>query len=720
MQFSFLAPIFAAALAAIGIPLLVHLVHKERKESIAFPSLMFVQRAPYQHSSRQRIRDWLLFLVRCLLIALLAAAFMRPVLARARTVGTAGTGGTEVVVLLDRSLSMSYGARWATAQEAVRTRIAALGRDDRLTLVPFDLRAAALYEPSADAAMLRAAVDGLRPVDAGTRLAPAVAVARRTLGMSRLPRREVMVVSDFQRSSWDLSDDVQMPAGTAVVPVDVASGDAVVDRSVRAVEMRRDPAAPLERVVVSARILNVGPAVKGASVRLEVSGRTVDTRSVDLPADGGASIAFSGVPVPQAGVAARVVLDPDGLPADDVWHFMLRRTPSIRVLVIDHSHAPAERGIFVARALAIGDQPAFDVSAVRSARATPNDLVGRRLVVLNDAAIPPGIGAVRLQAFVQGGGGLLTALGERSGASAWTSAAAPLLPGPVGAPVDRLGDRGAVLGFLDRSHPALSVFSGARSGDLSIARFFRYRPLAVADGVLARFDDGAVALAEERLGRGRIVTWSSSFDGLWNDLPRQAVFLPFLQQLAQYASSYRPVRSAYAVGDAVDLSDDDVLAPATVERSKVEGANVEGSNADQADADRSTSAGPRFSVRAPGGDRLTIGGADAPRALDLREAGWYEVRRSGAPNERPRLVGANPAPAELDFATFDPSRLTNALSPSGEAAVASDSAANPAVRLMEQERAQSMWWYLLVVAALVLLAESVLASRVSQRRLQPR
>jgi Mg-chelatase subunit ChlD len=137
------------------------------------------------------------------LIIALAAAFARPVLTRARR--AAETGGTEVVVLLDRSLSMRYGARWATAQDAVRKRIAALGRDDRLTLVPFDLRAAALNEPSADAAMLRAALDGLKPVDAGTRLAPAVAVARRALGISRLPRREVMVVSDFQRSSWDLS-----------------------------------------------------------------------------------------------------------------------------------------------------------------------------------------------------------------------------------------------------------------------------------------------------------------------------------------------------------------------------------------------------------------------------------------------------------------------------------------------------------------------------------
>jgi hypothetical protein len=698
MQFSFLAPIFAAALAAIAVPLLVHLVHRERKESVSFPSLMFLARTPYQHSSRQRIRDWLLFALRCLVIALLAAAFMRPVFARPAAARTATDGGTEVVVLLDRSLSMRYGLRWGNAQDAVRKRVASLGRDDRLTLVPFDLRASAVNEPTADAAALRTALDSIKPSDAGTRLAPAVAVARRALGLSRLPRKEVMVVSDFQRSSWDLGDELQMPSGTTIVPVDVASGD-VIDRSVRAVEMRRDPAAPDERVIVSARFINTGPAVKAANVRLEVNDRIVSTRTVDLPSDGGGAVSFAPVPVPADGVPARVVMDADALPSDDVFHFMLRRTPTIGVLVIDHSDALPERAIFVARALAIGDQPAFDVKSVRSARASATDLAGRQLVVLNDAGVPPGLRAERLLAFVRAGGGIINALGEHGSAATWTAKAAPLVPGTVAPPVDRLGERGAVLGYLDRAHPALSVFSGARSGDLSAARFYRYRPMQATDGVLARFDDGTVALAEQRVGRGRIVTWGSSFDGVWNDLPRQAVFLPFLQQLSQYAASYRPVRSEHAVGETVEL-------PATGTGERVAGDSVAGGSS-------------RFSVLAPSGARLSVGGADAPRALELREAGWYEVRRSGVPNERPRLVAANPAPSELDFATFDPARLTNALGPVGES-VAADSVPDPVQQLVDQERKQSIWWYLLVVAALVLLAESVLASRVSQRRLQPR
>jgi len=419
---------------------------------------------------------------------------------------------------------------------------------------------------------------------------------------------------------------------------------------------------------------------------------------VDLPSDGGTTVSFGAVAVPGEGVPARVVLDADALPADDAFHFLLERAPTVSVLLVDPSDAPAERGVFVARALAIGDHPAFDVRAVVSERATMADLAGRRLVLLNDAGVPPGIGGERLSSFVRNGGGLITALGERTVARDWPQAGSGLLPGTMGNAVDRPGARGAVLGFLDRSHPALSVFGAARSGDLSGARFFRYRPLEANDGVLARFDDGQPALVEHRLGRGRVLTWASSFDGYWNDLPRQAVFLPFLHQLARHAASYRERRSAWNVGESIDLGDATGLA---------------------APGDSGRRGAVRYSVIAPGGTRLSVGGTDAPSALEAREAGFYAVRRSGAPNERARMIAANVPSQEVEFATFDPLRLTSALAPGGGTAEeAAAAAADPEVVAAEREREQSIWWYLLVVVATLLLVETVLARRVARRRLQ--
>jgi len=49
---SFLAPLFFLGLGTIVVPILVHLIQRERKRVIHFPSLMFVQKIPYQSVRR--------------------------------------------------------------------------------------------------------------------------------------------------------------------------------------------------------------------------------------------------------------------------------------------------------------------------------------------------------------------------------------------------------------------------------------------------------------------------------------------------------------------------------------------------------------------------------------------------------------------------------------------------------------------------------------------
>jgi hypothetical protein len=688
---SFLAPLFGVGLAALAIPILVHLVHKERKETTPFPSLMFLLRTPYQHSRRQRIRDWLLFLSRVMVFLLLIAAFSRPVFDRPPSAAAAAAGGgREVVILLDRSFSMRVGDRWSRAQAAARQAVDALGAGDRGTVVLFADQARVVREEPDGRAALRAAIDSASPGDAATRYAPALILARRALAESSLPKKEVIVISDYQRSGWDVSDDARLAAGTTVTPVDVASAD-VTDRAVRAVELRRSIADGRERITVTARISNVGPAARGIEARLEVAGRTVATSRLDLGADAGGVVTFESLAIPETPQQAAIRITADAVPSDDVLHFVLERAPSIPVLVVNGVAPNDDRDVYLQRALEIGDRPSFDVSIRRAAQLSAADLAGKRLVIMNNAQWPGGDLGQRIATFVQNGGGLLVVAGDAVTATSWPARANGLLPVAPGDVKDRLADKGAVLGTIDRSHPALSLFANAQSGDLSAARFYRYRTMAADSGVLARFDDGSPAVVEQRSGSGRTVVLASSLDGLWNDLPRQPVFLPFVHQLAQYASGYRAGRSVYEVGDAVDL---------------------QGIGA--ASGDTASRRGIAYVAVSPQGQRLRIGGTQGESALIPAEAGVYEVRPAGAPGARPRLVAVNIPGRELDLARFDPTRLTHSVSQVDGAGM--DSSSPAGVDLAQQERKQSIWWYLLLIAATLLVVESVLAFRLSRSR----
>src|SRR5437868_13684234 len=117
---SFLAPLFLAGLGAIAIPVLIHLIQRERKRVIQFPSLMFLQRIPYRSVRRRRIRHWLLLAMRVAAVTLIVLAFARPFLRQSALAAAAAGGARELVVLLDQSASMGYADHWDRARAAAR------------------------------------------------------------------------------------------------------------------------------------------------------------------------------------------------------------------------------------------------------------------------------------------------------------------------------------------------------------------------------------------------------------------------------------------------------------------------------------------------------------------------------------------------------------------------------------------------------------------------
>ncbi len=83
----FLTPLFLAGLAGLAVPVIIHLIQRERKTVVEFPSLMFLRRIPYQSVRRRNIRNWPLLLLRLAALALIVAAFARPFLRRDIAVG---------------------------------------------------------------------------------------------------------------------------------------------------------------------------------------------------------------------------------------------------------------------------------------------------------------------------------------------------------------------------------------------------------------------------------------------------------------------------------------------------------------------------------------------------------------------------------------------------------------------------------------------------------
>jgi hypothetical protein len=297
-------------------------------------------------------------------------------------------------------------------------------------------------------------------------------------------------------------------------------------------------------------------------------------------------------------------------------------------------------------------------------------LNGAAVVILHDAPFPGGEAGRRLLDWVQGGGGLLIALGAHGSLPR-------VLADSLGAAseVVERDEAGASIGVTDAAHP---LFAGWGRADLGASRAYRYRRLAKAPSALARYDDGAPALVETRLGAGRVLIWTADFANRWSDLPLSPAFVPLIHGAVRQLARFTPPPESRSVGAVVELD----AAPAAT-----------------------------IVVEEPGGkhDALRAG---TPARLLLAERGFYAVRRADQ-HAGEALLAANVPSSEADPARVVPEQVARAL--------ASDSTAPPIVQAgmadpADRERGQRIWWYILLAVLVLFAAESGVAHRMRGQR----
>jgi hypothetical protein len=688
---AFLAPLFFAALATFAIPVIIHLTQRERKQVVEFPSLMFLQKIPYQSVRRRRIRDWPLLAMRLAAILLIVLAFARPFFKKESVALANSMGPREVVVLLDHSYSMAYGDRWDRARAAARRTIQNLTRSDHATLILFGTGAQLEVRATADLSRVLAAVDAAKLSAEATRYAPGLKLAQRVLADSTLPSREVVMISDFQRSGWVRDENLRLPEGTIFTPLAVTDPQ-TANLAVSTVLPQRTIFSGQERVTVLAGIMNRGPeAVANIPVHLDVDGRTLETKAVTVQPNAPASVTFQPFTLARPFTRGTVRIGDDKLKQDNTFHFVMSPAQRLPVLVLNPSGASRESSLYLQKALAIGTTPAFQVDVRNGDNVASGDLDRHRVVILNDAAALSSGDA--LKRFVASGGGLLVVLGERA---VWGTDSNDLLPGTPGNVVDRPG-RGGSLAELDYSHPILELFKTPRSGNLSTARFFRYRGItmkpapaaakpgvkqAPAQRVIARFDDGAVAMAERTIGSGQVILWSSTLDNYWNDLAPKPVYLPFVHEVVRHLATYEAPANWFTVGGVVD--------PGHLLQA----------------AGFGLQAGTGALVLTPSGKRIEQSGTPTP--VQLEDAGFYEIH--GRSSQGVVSIASNLDTAESDLSSLDMQEMTAALA--GRAGTNAALASDAAVMTPEdQERRQNFWWYLLLAGIVLLGVETAISNR---------
>jgi hypothetical protein len=657
------APWFLAGIAAVGVPLYLHLLRRHTTNPQPVGSLMFFEQRTQSSIKHRRLRYLLLLSLRLLLLLLIILAFANPFIRRP---AVSAAGDKLDLLVIDNSFSMRAGSRLADAKNAAQSVLDSRSPATRAQVAALGSQLQLLTQPVQDAGALRAAVDSVQPGDSRGSFGE-LARAVRSMAESIHTPIELHLFSDMQRDNMPANfSELALPPNVTLVlhPVAKAAVPNWAVESVSAPGQVWDP----KKARVQAVIAGYDTPAATRTVSLVINGKTVATNTVQVPANGRATVTFPSLDVPYGFSRCEVKIDSaDALTADDENIFAVQRTDPEKVLFV-HESNDRRSPVYFSAALTAAAESAFTLQTVSVENLGGIEPSRFAFVVLSDVASLPSSFETDLNRYVNGGGSVFIAAGSNA-------AHRPKIP----VFDDRVLDShyysqnsGGYLtvGDTDPSHP-----STAKSARWAGVKFYYAAVVDPANSrVIARLTDHTPVLLDKKIGEGRVLLLASGLDNITNDFPLNPVFVPFIEQTARYLSGTESRSGSRLVDSYLELRS-----------AKEQAVGVE--------------------VVDPNGKRpLSLKEATSAQSYQLTQAGFYQLRLA---NGRQDVIGVNADRRESNLDVIPDETLAlwrgNTSSAAGEASASA--------QLEQKTQPYSLWWYLMLLALGAALAESLLASR---------
>lgn len=573
---SFAHPILlTAGLAAVALPILIHILFRRRRRPQAWAAMRFLEAAYRSQRQRLRLEQILLLAARCLIVLLVALALAGPLLGGQH----AGGGSRDLYLVIDNAIASATqtGGRTAfsrsieTAQRLIDEADPASG--DAFAVVP--LAGGTPLAPTSSQTAATAALEALEATDAAPDW-PAAAATIDRLARDRENDRSAVIVllSAFREGSAPVDTALPPILGSAATPPRIVArapaGSALPNIAVESLTPTRQlvltSGAEAEPLAVVARLRR-----SDASAREEAS--TLLSLYADLPDQPGrdavAAATLNWSPGERQAAATLLIAQPDrvfgaerlvtlrlearagdALDRDNTARAVVRTAPQVRVGVVARP-----------RFAAAGTVEAFDAAdwVTAALRPRPAGRAAIDVVPIDPAALDASItadidtlfilspGELRdeawpaLAAFARSGGTVAIFPDARDAVHTWpdnlariADAAAPI--GVAREPVAHDPEQ-----LLREPQPSQSPLLAFVSGELEFllepVRISQSLPIttepAGSERTVLSLDDGRPWLVELPIGTGRLLLAASAIDTNWTNLPAKPAFVPIVQEIAR-------------------------------------------------------------------------------------------------------------------------------------------------------------------------------------------
>lgn len=685
---SFLHPAFLWALAALAIPVFIHLFQLRRFKRIDFPNVRFLAEVSQQTRARKKVQHWLVLLARLLALACLVLAFAQPYLPGAD--GATKAGERAVSLYIDDSFSMdgqnAQGRLLDQARKGAQDAVMAYGPTDRFQVLTgrFEGRQQVLLgrDEALEAAAQADASPFVRPIS------QVLARQREALARSEAPVKRGFLFTDLQRTTTDVANWTNdSVVSTVIVPLPPGRPDNLsIDSAWFDIPVRRLG----QQEALHVRIRNHGDQeLMNVPLRLAIDGRqrAIATFSVQPGSVVDTTLRFTS---DRGGHhTGSITLDDQPVVFDDGLWIAYRVVEQLRVLLVSGGDAASDRSVSDVfrndRASTGADSlHAFSTQAYRALDLA--SLERQDLVILN--ALPEvasGL-AQALNTFVESGGSLVVFPPSTRNAAGGDPGRYAALFGQFGAAPPALMDTSlARVDRIDLDKPFYrDIFERMqRNVDLPVARErWSLRPAAGSD-VLLRMQDGSAYLSRTPRGKGAVYLCATPLAEHAGNFTRHAFFITSLLRMAELSRPMGPLYHTIGAEVSIPLDGVELAGDAVPHLSGPEGLDLV----------------PEIR-RSHTGSALVLHDQDLP-------GGAYAVRLGA---DTLMTLALNPSRQESDLQAFSVEQLEEELARHGLSTftVLEAGTNDLSLRLNELDQGRKLWKWFILLALMCLAAEVLL------------
>lgn len=555
---NFANPTFLFALAALAIPIIIHLFNFRKFRRVMFTNVRFLKEVRHDTKARNKLKNLLILCCRLLAILFLVFAFAQPFIPQDNA--TIKKGQKAVSIWVDNSFSMdAVGANGTLLDEIkkdAREIVAAYNATDRFQLLTNDFEGRHQRLVSKEEFL-----ELLEEVKPSPSVRSVSEVVRRQQDLlNNTPEidpanKEAFLLSDFQQS---ISDFGRVEADTAIQFREIIAAaqnrnNLFIDSVWFESPVRKIDVPEAMHVRIRSRS---SEDMQNVPMRLYINGQAKTPASFSVAA-GGTTDTILYFTVREPGLQQGLIeINDYPVTFDDRFYFSFTVLKNIPVLSIEPAEAmqPAFSEGHYLKTLFATDS-AFVFSEMDEGKIDYAAFANYRFIIVNSLSeVSSGL-AAELRKFVDNGGSLLVFPGRNAKLETYNALLNPLgLAGYSPAVIDTGLNPVTHLNFNHALYQGVFESTNGRMDMPAAVMPFNINSNSQSrEDELMRLQSGKLFLASYRAGKGNVYLSAVGLYGSFGNFPHHALFVPTLYQMALFSQPQNELYYTISDSKPVDL-----------------------------------------------------------------------------------------------------------------------------------------------------------------------